>query len=161
MTGDDKSLGERLKILRETWKLTQEDMSVLMNIVLRSYQNYERGIRQPRSGDITALAARNVDLNWLLTGKGEMFSSDPDVRHPLNQKLMGLVMEGVKHVYKEENARIDNRSSGEVAAKIYMETLELCRGSTEIEDQKAALHLTLSHLRRALRSVDSKVQRTA
>lgn len=107
MSTDDKSLGERLKLLRETWKLTQEDMSVLMNTF--SFLSFKT-------------------LHAL---------------HPLDQKLMGLVMEGVQNIYKEENARLDNRSSGEVAAKIYMETLELCRGSTEIEDQKAALHLTL------------------
>lgn len=47
-------------------------MAALMGISLRALQTYEAGDREPKAKDVARLAEAGIDLNWLLTGEGEM-----------------------------------------------------------------------------------------
>jgi transcriptional regulator with XRE-family HTH domain len=72
MTAEATGIAARLRAVREGLQLTQADMAAQMRISLRAYQTYEGGSRQPRAKDVAELAQAGIDLNWLLTGHGEM-----------------------------------------------------------------------------------------
>jgi transcriptional regulator with XRE-family HTH domain len=67
-------VAENLKKLREILGLTQEEMAQLLGVSLRAYQAYEKGSMEPKVGKLEMLAKKyRVNLNWLITGEGEMF----------------------------------------------------------------------------------------
>lgn len=65
---------KNLQTIRKTLLLSQVDMAEKMNVSYRAYSSYERGERKP---DYTFLQNMhddfNVNLNFLICGKGEMF----------------------------------------------------------------------------------------
>jgi len=71
--GQEK-VGERLKLIRQNLKLTQKEMADLLGVTLNAYQRYEMGARSLSLEKLKILMEKlNVNLNWLLTGKGEPF----------------------------------------------------------------------------------------
>ncbi len=60
--------------IREYLKLTQNEFALKLGITTRSYINYERGERKLPFELLEKLCNDyNVNLNWLIAGKGEMF----------------------------------------------------------------------------------------
>jgi len=58
---------KRLKILRETKKMTQPEMANLFSVSLRSYQRYEHGDRVPKLYALYHVAnCLSVSVDWLL-----------------------------------------------------------------------------------------------
>lgn len=151
MTASNAGISERLRTLRDFWKITQDTMAERMGVVPRSYKNYEYNDRGPKASDLAGLGAYGVNLNWLLTGAGEMFENNASASAAaIDGDLMGLVLEAVKAIYKAENARICDRDAGKLAAQIYAEALPLTGGSTDLEDRKAAIRLATVKLRNSL-----------
>ena len=69
-------IGERLQKARKTLKLSQEDISTQIGISYRAYSSYEREDRKPSIEFLEKLVVQyNLNLNWLIAGKGEMFIS--------------------------------------------------------------------------------------
>ena len=67
------SLYPRLKILRESLGMTQEEFGKSLNIAKSTYNNYETGIRDPKSDFWIAVAQKyGVTLDYLMG-----FSVDP------------------------------------------------------------------------------------
>lgn len=67
----------RLRKTRKTLGLTQDIFCEKMKISKPTLVRYESGDRKPDSDFLSVLAdAFNVDMNWLITGKGEMFARD-------------------------------------------------------------------------------------
>lgn len=70
------SLGERLKLIRKTFGLTQKEMAKIMGASLRVYQYYEKGEQSPSYERLVPIIKKfNINGTWLLTGEGEMFLS--------------------------------------------------------------------------------------
>ncbi len=70
----DKSFGSRLKELRLTLGMGAPEMAKNLNRHLGRYRDYECGGRYPTIPVLLALhTGCGVNLNWLLTGYGEMF----------------------------------------------------------------------------------------
>ncbi|MCP5106891.1 MAG: helix-turn-helix transcriptional regulator [bacterium] len=67
----------RLKMVRKTLGFTQDTFCARTKVSKPTLVRYECGDRKP-SSDFLALLANefNIDMNWLITGKGEMFSRD-------------------------------------------------------------------------------------
>ncbi len=65
-------LANRLKIVREKLKYSQREMSVAVDASLTSWQGYEAGKNIPGGNVLAALARMNFDVNWILTGEGEI-----------------------------------------------------------------------------------------
>jgi len=58
---------ERLKLSRQTKKLTQEDMSKLLEISIGNYRNYEQGLNNPSLGVLIKIAdILDVSIDYLL-----------------------------------------------------------------------------------------------
>lgn len=65
-------LSQRLKLWRKSLKLTQAELSEQMRASKSSIQGYELGKRTPGGDALTAFTKMGLNINWLLTGKGEM-----------------------------------------------------------------------------------------
>lgn len=73
-------VNERIKLLRKTLNMTQQEFADKLNIKRGTIANYEVGRNQPIDA-VTSLICRtyNVDEKWLRTGEGNMFLSPNDV----------------------------------------------------------------------------------
>ena len=73
---------DRIKLVREALNYTsQEDFSKVLNIPNRTYQSYEQGQVKniPHSFLLKLNEQYNVSIEWVLTGKGEIFKSDTQI----------------------------------------------------------------------------------
>lgn len=69
-------ISERLKLVCEqkNWKI--KEFAELTGLPYRTMQGYIGGEREPNAEGMTALAKVGVNLNWLVSGEGEMFQSE-------------------------------------------------------------------------------------
>lgn len=67
-------ISKRFKEIRELKKLSQVEFADLLSVLPTTISKYERGEIKP-STDFLANLCRvfNININWLLTGQGEMF----------------------------------------------------------------------------------------
>lgn len=67
-------MNERIKKVRETLDLTQEEFGRRIGSARNTIANYENGNRNPSNSVILSIC-REFDINedWLRTGEGEMF----------------------------------------------------------------------------------------
>lgn len=64
------SLQQRMRISRENAGLNQEEMAKKIGIGRATYAKTEQGVREPRRGELLAIAAiTGVDSHWLATGE--------------------------------------------------------------------------------------------
>lgn len=93
-------IGERLQKARKTLKLSQEDISTQIGISYRAYSSYEREDRKPSIEFLEKLVVQyNLNLNWLIAGKGEMFISPEyeDIKSEVLDKVDEILIKyGIK-----------------------------------------------------------------
>ncbi|HDR1345211.1 TPA: XRE family transcriptional regulator [Pasteurella multocida] len=67
------SISERLKLVCESknWKI--KEFAELTGLPYRTMQGYVGGEREPNAEGMAAIARAGVNLNWLVSGEGEMF----------------------------------------------------------------------------------------
>ena len=69
---------KRLQDLRKTLNLSKEQLSTNCDLTVRTYSSYETGERKLTIDFIRKLSdLYNVNLNWLISAKGEMFNTPP------------------------------------------------------------------------------------
>ena len=66
------SLAHRLRAWRHALGLTQEQFAQRCGLPKRTIIGYENEEREPGSAALAAIAKTGVNMNWLLTGEGEM-----------------------------------------------------------------------------------------
>lgn len=71
-----KEIGARLKLYRETQKYNQKDFSSKLGIKQESLSRYESGNQSVPDEIKLKLSKENVNIDWLITGRGEMFIKD-------------------------------------------------------------------------------------
>lgn len=68
-------MNERLKKLRDSLKITQEEFGKRIGSARNTIANYETGNRIPSNAVILSICREfNVNETWLRTGEGEMFN---------------------------------------------------------------------------------------
>lgn len=71
------SIGKRIKEIRANLHLTASELAEKLNIPVRTIGSYEREEAQPSPKFLNALIENYyININWLLTGKGNMFISN-------------------------------------------------------------------------------------
>ena len=72
-------ISERLRQVCETknWKIT--DFAEQAGIAYRTMQGYIGGEREPNAEGMTGIAKAGVNLNWLVSGEGEMFTNNTEI----------------------------------------------------------------------------------
>lgn len=68
-------VANRIKAWRHSLGLTQEQFAALAAMPKRTLVGYENDEREPGATALAALARTGVNVNWLLTGEGEMRSA--------------------------------------------------------------------------------------
>ena len=82
-------MSERIKLLRKTLKLTQQEFADKLNIKRGAVANYEVGRNQPIDAVISLICKTyNVNEDWLRHGKGEMFLPVEDEVGEIVSKLV-------------------------------------------------------------------------
>jgi transcriptional regulator with XRE-family HTH domain len=66
----------RLKIVRDSLGMTQKDVAKSLGISPRTWQDYEGGINLPGGKVLEQLARMGFNVNWILTGEGEIRQED-------------------------------------------------------------------------------------
>ena len=66
------AIHERIKIWRSYLGLSQSAFCEKTGIPIRTLKGYEAGTRHPGSEALAAMASTGLNINWLLTGEGEM-----------------------------------------------------------------------------------------
>lgn len=69
-------ISDRLGQIRIKLDISQPEAAIKFDIPLPSWKNYEKGPSEPGSGALRKLAEGGVNINWLLTGTGEMLLVD-------------------------------------------------------------------------------------
>ena len=71
--------GEKLKQIRQKLLLTQDEFAGALEMKSRAYAAYERNENKPPLFMLEMLCNDyDVNLNWLISGKGNMFNSAPE-----------------------------------------------------------------------------------
>jgi len=73
----------RLKQIREELRKTQKEMAALVGGHESTWQKYERGDSLPGSEVLQSLANLGFNINWILTGEGEMYIKTILVQRPI------------------------------------------------------------------------------
>ena len=72
-------ISERLRQVCEAknWKIT--DFVEQTGIAYRTMQGYIGGEREPNAEGMAGIAKAGVNLNWLVSGEGEMFTNNTEI----------------------------------------------------------------------------------
>jgi len=97
------SIGKRLRAIRESLNLKQEELANILNSNQKSISRYEKNLTNISSDMVVKLVNNfKVNSNWLLTGQGEMFLAE-------NQNV-----EVVKKIKGDNNNVAINQSNGDM-----------------------------------------------
>ena len=92
---------ERLKKLRKTLDLTQQEFADKIGIKRNTMAQYEIGRNEPIDAVIISICREfNVNENWLRTGDGEMFTSEESEYGAIVDRIMAGENEFAKSVVK-------------------------------------------------------------
>ena len=97
------SINLRIRLIIEQNKMNATEFSVCSGIPYRSLQNYLRGEREPNSEAYLRFAQMGVNINWLLTGQGEMFINE--VVDDLTQEEASLI-DDFRHMNEQGKAAV-------------------------------------------------------
>ncbi|MCK3655139.1 hypothetical protein A4G19_05005 [Pasteurellaceae bacterium Macca] len=82
------SIANRLKLLLDTQSLTIKAFSEITEIPYRSVQNYLREERDPNVEALNKICKKmNINLNWLVTGRGGMFIEQISEKDLVNEEI--------------------------------------------------------------------------
>lgn len=71
-SNDSATFGDRVAGAREAAGMTQHDLARRLGVKLKSLQNWENDLAEPRANKLQMLSGLlNVSIPWLLTGEGE------------------------------------------------------------------------------------------
>jgi transcriptional regulator with XRE-family HTH domain len=75
-TNEKSSFGLRIKELRKTLNMTQNDFAARIGLGQNTITKYETGLRSPSNQIVFSICREfNVNEDWLRTGKEPMFNS--------------------------------------------------------------------------------------
>ncbi|KJR65649.1 hypothetical protein VY88_05825 [Azospirillum thiophilum] len=91
-------LSERLKLIRIHLKETQKSMSRRFNLGENTWQTYELYGKPPKGETLAVLAELGFDINWLLTGRGDVMVTEERARASVPAIDDRLICEAVEFV---------------------------------------------------------------
>jgi len=111
-------LNERLRTVRNQKKLSQREFAEILGIGLKSWQQYESGVNIPGGKVLEALLTKcNINVNWLLTGMGQMYYREGDVGY--DRELLVRIVAVLESYLTQKNIIFDSDRKGKVIAKLF------------------------------------------
>lgn len=124
-------MNKKLRKIRKSMKKTQQEMADLLGVGKRTYTRYEREGKPIPSDCLEKIAKYGYNVNWLLTGQGEMLKSE--TKKAPDETAGGLVSEPDHDYNREEKAR---RNLLDIIEEYKKEKKDLERLKFEIEQSK-------------------------
>lgn len=122
-------INERLKLLRQNLNISQREMAEMLDISPRSWQQYENGASVPGGNVLKSLLLKlQVNINWLLSGSGQMYFKECDV--DFDRELMIQAIAVLEDCLAKEGVKLDPAKRGKVTVKLF-ENLKRSEVSTE------------------------------
>ena len=94
-------LAERLKEIRRTKNLTQQELGQILGVTKQAVANVESGHNKPSIEFISKLIENlNINSNWFLIGQGEMFNASEfeDVKNEVLEEVNKILSKyGIKN----------------------------------------------------------------
>lgn len=84
-------ISDRLSLIRDKLGLTQPAAAMKFHMPLPSWKSYEKGPSEPGAGALRGLAEGGININWLLTGQGEMLLDETKLASDNQQASSGLI----------------------------------------------------------------------
>lgn len=150
------SIGVRLRSIRTELGLSQEAMSERFGLGVGGWKRLEKQGRTPKDEVLTALVAEGIDLNWLLTGVGEMRRDASTRLSPpatTDHRLMGRLTEGIARVFKDVGQAAALRQIAERAAQYHDRIVSV---TADPDDRLIEVGTVLAELRQELRDAAAK-----
>lgn len=111
-------MNERLKAVRLDKGLSQREISDVLGIGLRSWQQYELGTSIPGGKVLEALHLKlKVNINWLLSGSGQMYFREGDVDY--DRELLIQAISTLESCLVKKGVELDPIKKGKVAVKLF------------------------------------------
>lgn len=152
------ALGERLRTVRR--KLNDPsrlEFARLLGVTDKTLANHERGDSVPDASVLASYSARfGINLNWLITGEGEMFADPAKVPAKavlVNEELMRKLAQIAIRVYDEANVGLRQDDIGLEAAVLYNELAGKADNMADIDEVEALLPWIENRLRKRLAEI--------
>lgn len=117
------SLGSRLKLARGN--TSQKAFAAELGVHENTVSNAERRDSAPQDYLVKIAQARNVNLNWLLTGRGVMFVDEATGGSLLQEKLNIALVDALRALYgnKYNSVSLETRARVMRAGANYLRTI--------------------------------------
>jgi transcriptional regulator with XRE-family HTH domain len=121
------SLGERLKVVRESTKKSQREFAELLGVSFRGLQTYESGASVPGGNILSAYASLGFNVNWILLGEGPMLLEvkDHDLYFLQDNKLLDDVIMATEEYLRGINEVVPITKKREIIKTLYRVAIEL------------------------------------
>lgn len=111
-------MNNRLKAVRLDKGLSQKEISEALGIALRSWQQNELGTSIPGGRVLQLLHLKlQVNINWLLTGKGQMYFKEANVDY--DRDLLSQAISMLENCLAKKDLMIDSAKKAKVAVKLF------------------------------------------
>ena len=117
------SLGSRLKLVRGN--TSQKAFASELGVHENTVSNAERRDSAPQDYLVKIAEARNVNLNWLLTGRGAMFVDEATSGSLLQEKLSIALVDALRALYgnRYNSVPLETRARVMRAGANYLRTI--------------------------------------
>ncbi len=139
------SIGQRLSAIRAYFGLSQEAMSQRFGLGTGGWKRLEKAGRAPRDDALAVFVESGIDLNWLITGQGDMMQKKSLAREEVDETLNARIFDAVIELYQKCNLDLPT-DAGEVAARIYTEII--AADLKDWNEKMVALRYALTQTRR-------------
>ncbi|WP_339778723.1 helix-turn-helix transcriptional regulator [uncultured Thalassospira sp.] len=96
-------LSDRIRAARKYMGLSASQAADLTGLTRKSWERYELDKNEPRATSLAMLVEHGIDGNWLLTGKGNMTTPNPQNTQPvLDHDLLKLTIKELEN-FREQN----------------------------------------------------------
>ncbi len=102
---DTATFGDRVAAAREASGMTQEQLSKRLGVKLRSLQQWEDDVAEPRANRLSMMAGLlNVSMVWLLTGEGDGLG--PPDESPVSADMKQMLVD-IRDIQTHIKAQVD------------------------------------------------------
>ncbi|WP_142417222.1 helix-turn-helix domain-containing protein [Bartonella massiliensis] len=148
---------KRLRLIRKSLLLSRHQIATHLGINKAIYDHAERGTTFPNVEFLVVLSQKlKVNLNWLVTGNGEMFSDTAKAKasglkpQAIPSGLMKKLGYLAYTTYHDAKIDIPPEDIAELAAELYGKLQELIQNLNDMEEVEATFPLLKLHLKRKI-----------
>lgn len=148
---------KQLRLIRESLLLSRYQIATCLGINKAIYDHAKRGMTFPNVEFLVVLSQKlKVNLNWLVTGNGEMFS-DMAKAKAAGLKLQAIPVGLMKKlgylaytIYHDAKIDMPSEDIVELAAELYGKLQDLIQNINDMEEIEAMMLLLKLHLKRKI-----------